>query len=412
MHRVAAQGQDVQLGTLRGRVVDAETGEPLPRARLRLTACGMTAVADDAGVFVFAGVPVGATTLIASAPGYRNYTQNIQIFGGDQTLDVLLEPARLIPPERVLEREGPTRGTASSRTGFQLIGGYALVAMDQWNEFIDWYNDYAKMVASTAADEDYDTSRIPAESIDAGFSGEANLTLDGQPFFVAMGVRYLKPNDSEASLSISTDGLRRSYTTAHEYGYWQLPDGTYTYGWRDTYADDFVSGSEDMSMGISQQALGPVVQAGLRLGEGGVRVRLSWGIGYYWLSASTQNSTAYSWSHMADYYYCYYDHYGNYRGSEYAYWDAWDDTYSYSEAFDGSAQALGYERSVGVTVSMGTSASLDLGVGYQMLRFEDVSWTDRKTGEDQTDYITDADGDPFVFDFSGLRARVGLAFLF
>lgn len=87
---VAAAQQ--QFGTLRGRVVDAETGELVPRARLRLTAYGMTAVADDAGVYVFTGVPVGATTLIVSAPGYRDYTQNVQVFGGDQTLDVLLTP--------------------------------------------------------------------------------------------------------------------------------------------------------------------------------------------------------------------------------------------------------------------------------------------------------------------------------
>lgn len=81
-----------ERGTLRGRVVDGLTGEAIPRARLRLTAYGMTAVADDLGVYAFTGVPVGSTTLIATATGYRDYVQNLEVFAGSQTVDVVLMP--------------------------------------------------------------------------------------------------------------------------------------------------------------------------------------------------------------------------------------------------------------------------------------------------------------------------------
>lgn len=89
---VAEQATQPAVGTIRGRVVDAVTGQIIPRARLRLTAYGMTAAADDSGVYVFTGVPVGATTLLASAPGYQDYVQNIEVFAGAQTLDVLMVP--------------------------------------------------------------------------------------------------------------------------------------------------------------------------------------------------------------------------------------------------------------------------------------------------------------------------------
>lgn len=89
---LAEQATQPAVGTIRGRVVDAVTGQVIPRARLRLTAYGMTAAADDAGVYVFTGVPVGATTLLASAPGYQDYAQNIEVFAGAQTLDVLMVP--------------------------------------------------------------------------------------------------------------------------------------------------------------------------------------------------------------------------------------------------------------------------------------------------------------------------------
>lgn len=89
---LAEQAQPTATGTIRGRVVDGVTGQIIPRARLRLTAYGMTAAADDAGVYTFTGVPVGATTLLASAPGYQDYAQNIEVFAGAQTLDVLMVP--------------------------------------------------------------------------------------------------------------------------------------------------------------------------------------------------------------------------------------------------------------------------------------------------------------------------------
>lgn len=114
-----------QFGVLRGRVVDAQTGEPVPRARLRLVAYGMTAVADDAGVYVFTGVPVGATTLLAEAPGYQRYTQNIQVFGGEQTLDVLLSPLgreRAAVPPVTAPKETPPAGARLEVNGTVGLG--------------------------------------------------------------------------------------------------------------------------------------------------------------------------------------------------------------------------------------------------------------------------------------------------
>ncbi len=79
-------------GILRGRVIDGQTGNSIPRAQLRLSAFGMSAIADDVGVYNFTGVPSGSTTLIASAPGYKESVLNIEVFGGVQSMDVVLVP--------------------------------------------------------------------------------------------------------------------------------------------------------------------------------------------------------------------------------------------------------------------------------------------------------------------------------
>lgn len=126
---VPAWSAEGTFGTLRGRVVSAADGEPVAHARLRLTAYGMTAVADDFGVYVFTGVPVGATTLIVDAPGFRTYTQNIQVFGSDQTLDVLLTPL-LPPPPAPAPVRAPDPMVARLLLEYGKTTGHSVVGLD------------------------------------------------------------------------------------------------------------------------------------------------------------------------------------------------------------------------------------------------------------------------------------------
>jgi hypothetical protein len=63
-----------EAGSVLGRVVAAETGQPLPNARIELVdQPGATLSADD-GRFILVGVPPGDRTLRISLIGYRSLT--------------------------------------------------------------------------------------------------------------------------------------------------------------------------------------------------------------------------------------------------------------------------------------------------------------------------------------------------
>ncbi|PAP76400.1 hypothetical protein BSZ37_08055 [Rubrivirga marina] len=77
---VARVVEPVAPGAVAGLVVDAETGEPLPLAHVRLA--DATAVADRSGRFALAGVAPGRQVLLASFVGYRSSALRLGIAPG------------------------------------------------------------------------------------------------------------------------------------------------------------------------------------------------------------------------------------------------------------------------------------------------------------------------------------------
>lgn len=60
-------------GSLRGRVVDFETSQPLPGATVTLQQAGRSVLSDDKGFYIFKNVPDGVYMLIVSYSGYQKY---------------------------------------------------------------------------------------------------------------------------------------------------------------------------------------------------------------------------------------------------------------------------------------------------------------------------------------------------
>lgn len=86
---------DAFTGTLEGRVVDAETGEPLWGAHVWLVDLGLGDVASEAGAFAVPRLPTGRYVVRVSHVGYRPVRLE---------LDVFPESARLPPTIRLRER--------------------------------------------------------------------------------------------------------------------------------------------------------------------------------------------------------------------------------------------------------------------------------------------------------------------
>ena len=70
-------------GTIAGRVMDAETGEPLAGANVAVESTGRGAAARQGGSFVISGVPVGTYTLQARFVGYEPQSEEITVPADD-----------------------------------------------------------------------------------------------------------------------------------------------------------------------------------------------------------------------------------------------------------------------------------------------------------------------------------------
>ncbi|MEM6647137.1 MAG: carboxypeptidase regulatory-like domain-containing protein, partial [Bacteroidota bacterium] len=105
-----------QYADLTGRVVDAETGAPLPFANVLLADAGAGTTADAAGSFRFARVLSGRHRLRASYIGYRMAAQEITLEPGTpRRVDMALAPEAvtiepIVVDGRVAERRSATLG--------------------------------------------------------------------------------------------------------------------------------------------------------------------------------------------------------------------------------------------------------------------------------------------------------------
>jgi len=88
---VTGKKAETNPGTIKGRVVDFETSEPLPGATVRLQNINITTVSDEKGYYHFTHVKPGEYQLIASYSGYSTNTQSIKLENGSATYDIRMQ---------------------------------------------------------------------------------------------------------------------------------------------------------------------------------------------------------------------------------------------------------------------------------------------------------------------------------
>ncbi len=79
----------LSAAVLKGRVLDAETGDPLPGANVYLENADRGTTTDADGEFEIGGVPAGSDTLVASFIGYEEFRRAVLVGAGD--IDLLVE---------------------------------------------------------------------------------------------------------------------------------------------------------------------------------------------------------------------------------------------------------------------------------------------------------------------------------
>jgi len=107
--------QETPASTIRGRVLDRDTGTPLDGATVRLPGLGLGRITDLQGWFRFDDVPLGTHGLLVEALGYSTRTDSLTLSAGqllDLTVTLSVDP---IPMEGITVTARP-RWLAS--TGF------------------------------------------------------------------------------------------------------------------------------------------------------------------------------------------------------------------------------------------------------------------------------------------------------
>ena len=94
----AASQAEAQTGRIRGQVTDAETGQPIPIARVSVEGTRIRARADQDGRYSLSAVPVGGVVVVAELLGYEPERREVTVSAG-RTAAVDFELGRSIGHE-------------------------------------------------------------------------------------------------------------------------------------------------------------------------------------------------------------------------------------------------------------------------------------------------------------------------
>jgi hypothetical protein len=74
-----APGVAAQTGTLTGRVIDAQSGEPIPAVQVVLNVLDVGVLTRENGAYMIPGLPVGSQAVTAQLVGYGSVTVSVTI---------------------------------------------------------------------------------------------------------------------------------------------------------------------------------------------------------------------------------------------------------------------------------------------------------------------------------------------
>ena len=90
-------------GAIRGKIIDANTKEPLPGASVQIKGTSKGSLSDINGEFLITGLTSGPATIIVSFIGYESYVLTLTIGDGEQKINVSLKPSSTSLNEVVVE---------------------------------------------------------------------------------------------------------------------------------------------------------------------------------------------------------------------------------------------------------------------------------------------------------------------
>lgn len=174
----ALVAQVSSAATLTGRVIDANTRNPVLGTAVSLRELGRETTTDRSGDFTFNDVPSGAYTLVASYVGYEDVTKKIVVAGDGVTRADLAVGGELVTLGRFVvegNREGSARALQQKRTADNII---EVVSADSAGKLPDGNAAEAvRRLPGVFAEIDQNEGRfIVVRGIDAALN---NITVNG-----------------------------------------------------------------------------------------------------------------------------------------------------------------------------------------------------------------------------------------
>ncbi|HEX5521433.1 MAG TPA: SusC/RagA family TonB-linked outer membrane protein [Longimicrobiaceae bacterium] len=185
-------------GTVRGKVVDAGSQQPLSGVQVSVPGTGRGALTNASGDFLIAGVPAGAHTVRAQMIGYKQAERQVTIVAGQAArADFSLAQSAIALDEVVVTALGQTTAQRSLGTAQQSVRGTE-VAQAQRENFVN------ALQGRIAGVEVSSSSGVPGASSQITIRGVSSISGSNQPLFVIDGL----PLDNK---TMNTSVLASSY---------------------------------------------------------------------------------------------------------------------------------------------------------------------------------------------------------
>ncbi len=192
-------------GTVRGRVIDAASQQPLARVTVAVGARGTVTLTD--GSFTITGVPVGAATLRVRMLGYAPVTQAVTVVGG-QTVEANVS----MTPQAVTLAEVVVTGYGEQTAG-DITGAVANITPDEFNP--GRITAPAQLLQSKVAGVQVVDNNEPGGGTTIRIRGATSVNALSDPLYVVDGMplgtgagaglsagrdplNFLNPNDIES----------------------------------------------------------------------------------------------------------------------------------------------------------------------------------------------------------------------
>ena len=182
-----------QSGGIRGKVIDATTGETLPNANILIKELNRGASSDINGNYTIINVPAGTYTIESSFVGYKRFTSRVTVGEAVVVLNINFEPALVGLDELVVTGYGV-------QTKREVTGSISQVKAEQIENlpiqsFDQALQGRAAGVAVTSA------SGQPGGAIRVRIRGYGSINASNEPLYIVDGVQLAESSQTSSQAS-------------------------------------------------------------------------------------------------------------------------------------------------------------------------------------------------------------------